>query len=791
MSDSGPANKARRNMLAAALAAGATAPAMARLISTNSSGPIMAGSLLPQPKQLFQDANWNPLIGGKIYTYAAGTLTPKTTYQDVAMTIANTNPTLVNARGEALMFGDGLYRIILKSASGDVIYDVDDVESTLSSLADAAGSALIGWRQSGADSIKREVADKLRERVTVRDCGALGNGINNDSPSSNKCLAAHDIVIFTPGIYRLDDDLVLKSNQQMIVEAGAKLICNGSRITSYRQNNISIRVDGEISSVAMTPAPGREGWPSDVEPGNPTNITRQRGFIEFGGLSTSIASGFRVFGRGKIYGDWVGTPSLDGLWTGNLNLKGIAAWFANDVKIADVEVYGFRGEAVYYYNNSAAPTKNVLFDRIYSHDSNFNGLNFNCGSVVANARIRDCIVERVLQGVELSVGQMMGCTIRNCQSFPVQLGGGTVLDVDISKNYLYGNDIQATNIINAAGNPLAVTGVVSIAENYIFNAPQNGIYADALLSVRVLRNTINGYSQKVAASTQGFGIDITTSVLNAIISDNTITSPDVSFGGMVRNRAAMHLNSNNMSQDVANNRYLKIQQESPQTATADEHEYYVFNGIGAGPRRFTRHYANGRPEQIVGSDEFVRVHAEATPASGGTTGRYVIATFKAAPGATPDDSLVIDSAGAVYPAVHNARNLGTSSNMWANLWCVDGVINRSDARLKTVVEPFNENEINAAKALSREIGKFKWLSAIEGKGPDARIHIGMTVQRCIEIMGLHSLNAFDYGFICYDEWEQDPTHMEPGSAYGFRTAELLSFIARGFEARLAALEERD
>jgi hypothetical protein len=132
MSDSGPANKARRNMLAAALAAGVTAPAMARLNPTNSSGTIMAGSLLPQPKQLFQDANWNPLIGGKIYTYAAGTLTPKTTYQDTALTIANTNPTVANARGEVLMYGAGAYRVILKDAAGNTIYDVDNVESSQS-----------------------------------------------------------------------------------------------------------------------------------------------------------------------------------------------------------------------------------------------------------------------------------------------------------------------------------------------------------------------------------------------------------------------------------------------------------------------------------------------------------------------------------------------------------------------------------------------------------------------------------------------------------------------------------
>lgn len=174
MSDLGPANKARRNMLAAALAVGATAPGVARLNPTNSSGTIMAGSLLPQPKQLFQDANWNPLIGGKIYTYAAGTLTPKTTYQDTALTIANTNPTVANARGEVLMYGAGAYRVILKDAAGNTIYDVDNIESSQSivdslrqDLGQASGANIVSFQQLGAGAVTRALQTELRETIKL------------------------------------------------------------------------------------------------------------------------------------------------------------------------------------------------------------------------------------------------------------------------------------------------------------------------------------------------------------------------------------------------------------------------------------------------------------------------------------------------------------------------------------------------------------------------------------------------------------------------------------------------
>lgn len=133
----------------------------------------MAGSLLPQPKQLFQDANWNPLIGGQIFTYAAGTLTPKSTYQDAAQSIFNTNPTVPNARGEVVMFGDGPYRIILRDAVGNTIYDVDNVESATSSIASilsvADGAASIGFKQSGVAAVLDTVQGKLRQEICILD----------------------------------------------------------------------------------------------------------------------------------------------------------------------------------------------------------------------------------------------------------------------------------------------------------------------------------------------------------------------------------------------------------------------------------------------------------------------------------------------------------------------------------------------------------------------------------------------------------------------------------------------
>jgi hypothetical protein len=56
-------------------------------------------------------------------------------------------------------------------------------------------------------------------------------------------------------------------------------------------------------------------------------------------------------------------------------------------------------------------------------------------------------------------------------------------------------------------------------------------------------------------------------------------------------------------------------------------------------------------------------------------------------------------------------------------------------------------------------------------------------------MTAHGLNPMAYGFICYDEWPADAeAGLSAGNRYSLRPDELLLFIARGFDARLAALE---
>lgn len=90
------------------------------------SAPAWAQSavLLPNGKQQFLDSNGAPLAGGQVFMYVApATTTPKTTWQDAARVTPNTNPVALDSSGEALIYGVGTYRQLVKDAIGNTIWD--------------------------------------------------------------------------------------------------------------------------------------------------------------------------------------------------------------------------------------------------------------------------------------------------------------------------------------------------------------------------------------------------------------------------------------------------------------------------------------------------------------------------------------------------------------------------------------------------------------------------------------------------------------------------------------------
>lgn len=180
----------------------------------------------------FFDSNGNPLAGGKLYSYAAGTTTPQITYTSATGLTANTNPIILNSAGRVpseIWLTDGVeYKFGLYTAADQLIgiwdnisgingVDASDIAfngyggqvGVVQDLGDADGSDWIGFTPLGAGSAPRTAQNKMRDVVNVKDFGAVADGVADDSAAVqaaiNYCLTFDPPAVLTvSGLCRLD-----------------------------------------------------------------------------------------------------------------------------------------------------------------------------------------------------------------------------------------------------------------------------------------------------------------------------------------------------------------------------------------------------------------------------------------------------------------------------------------------------------------------------------------------------------------------------------------------------------
>lgn len=251
-------------------------------------------SLSPVPKLQFFDANGDPLVGGKLYSYVAGTTTPLATYTDSTGTTQNANPTILDSRGEAgVWMGSSLYKLVLKTSTDIEIWTVDNVnklpeilsgtggaanvgfaaygnitatnvqaaiEEEIDDLAASTGSSLIGYTQGGASSVARTVQSRLRDMVSVFDYGAVGDGTTDDTTAIQAAINAAFAVYFPPttnGYAVSTASLVIPAGRVLTGASGkTKIVQNvDDWLFDIRGSNVSI--SGFVIDATATTTAGR------------------------------------------------------------------------------------------------------------------------------------------------------------------------------------------------------------------------------------------------------------------------------------------------------------------------------------------------------------------------------------------------------------------------------------------------------------------------------------------------------------------------------------------------------
>lgn len=184
-------------------------------------------NLSPLPKQKFFDNDGNPLVGGLLFTYAAGTSTKVATYRD-GLGNVNTNPIVLDFRGEANIWLDLdiAYKFVL-SPRGDTdpptkpIWTVDGITTpvSLSDLTPAVIGQIIYPYDPDQDGSLTPTNYQFYYGNVLR-YGVTGNGAVDDTVLIQTAFNSGLDLFFPAGVYLVTNTLTLKSQFQRIYGVG-------------------------------------------------------------------------------------------------------------------------------------------------------------------------------------------------------------------------------------------------------------------------------------------------------------------------------------------------------------------------------------------------------------------------------------------------------------------------------------------------------------------------------------------------------------------------------------------
>lgn len=105
----------------------------------------------------------------------------------------------------------------------------------------------------------------------------------------------------------------------------------------------------------------------------------------------------------------------------------------------------------------------------------------------------------------------------------------------------------------------------------------------------------------------------------------------------------------------------------------------------------------------------------------------------------------------IRPSANGGMSVGTPSYHFSQLYVDTGNVSTSDARVKTAIEDADEALMRAWSKVRFKIFQFK--DAVAKKSAEiARLHVGVIAQEVLEAFSAEGLDATRYGLLCHDEW---------------------------------------
>ena len=117
-----------------------------------------------------------PLIGGQVFTYDAGTSTPRDSYSDALFTTPNTNPIILDDAGSCDLYLKGVYRLRVLDVNGVLMDERDNVSQADGQFDSVlANTIAIGELQTSVANIEARNVLKTDENNKVMGYGLVAS----------------------------------------------------------------------------------------------------------------------------------------------------------------------------------------------------------------------------------------------------------------------------------------------------------------------------------------------------------------------------------------------------------------------------------------------------------------------------------------------------------------------------------------------------------------------------------------------------------------------------------------
>ncbi len=141
--------------------------------------------LTPPVLKFFANDGVTPLANGKVYTYSAGTDTPKATYTTAAGDVSAANPVVLDSLGQTTMWISGSYKFVVKDSNGSTISTTDNV-TAFTALAASSTAYFQSFSGDGSTTVFTTSTDLGTDEKAIYvwvDAGG-GKGYDLKNPSA-------------------------------------------------------------------------------------------------------------------------------------------------------------------------------------------------------------------------------------------------------------------------------------------------------------------------------------------------------------------------------------------------------------------------------------------------------------------------------------------------------------------------------------------------------------------------------------------------------------------------------